>query len=374
MSRFPIELRVFISSEVRMSINATGGNIRLDNLATGLFSLRLPGMLNDMNLTYYPALLRRWRDNRHERFSLIHHYLFLPRGTNSFDPLAVLKLTNGLPLVLGPAELPHRFEYEDYRLYSGRKRMVSSSEYSIFMSLPRLATPILNYAFQSTIDKCDRLVVAKSSAVSIYSQYINRSKIVVIPHGVNLPYIGNLIPPTNHSILMVGNLIERKAFNIAILAMRKVVKAIPDAKLNIVGDGPKREELLRLVKELGLDCVKILGRLPGKELSKLMSTCGVFCHTSYSESVSHVIDEAMAHGRPVICTDIPANADTVVDGLSGFIVRPGDSEQLAECIIKILHTHELAMNMGDAARRRARSFDWNSVAHQYFDLYQSVAI
>ena len=169
---------------------------------------------------------------------------------------------------------------------------------------------------------------------------------------------------------MIGNLIKRKSMVTAVIAMEKILSNFPDARLQIVGEGPEKIELLGMVKKLGLSSnVEFCGRVSADELAYKLSTCGVFCHTSASEAVSHVIDGAMAPGRPVVCTDISANADTVEHGKSGFFFKLGDSEALASYVEKIFGDPDISQIMGSKAREHSQKQDWNSIGEKYYKLY-----
>ncbi len=91
----------------------------------------------------------------------------------------------------------------------------------------------------------------------------------------------------------------------------------------------------------------------------------VYVLPSYREGVPRSTQEAMAMARPVITTDAPGCRETVVDGLNGFLVPPGDAEALARAMLHFIENPGLIVSMGEASRRLAEErFDAYKVAER----------
>ena len=143
-------------------------------------------------------------------------------------------------------------------------------------------------------------------------------------------------------------------------AMPLVLARINDVKLLVVGGGPLLEYHKSLAKRLGIENqVKFLGNVANHLLPAILNVADVYVSTSFSDGSSASLMEAMACGLPVVVTRIPANEEWVVHGINGFLVRPGDSVNLADHVIRLLQDERLRLHMGEAnlevAKMRA---DW----------------
>lgn len=314
----------------------------------------------------YYRCAKRWLRNK--RISLIHHMRYFSYSPEGFNLLALLGSTKDYPFVVGPAEAPHLFLEEDYALRKGSAR--ANVEYNAVSMLRKISDPLLRRLFERTLEKCDVLVAVDNKTKDFFSKYISPEKIVVIPLGLNCQDFRFSTPPDNHEILTLGVHIKRKGFEYLIKAMSKVVKEFPDSRLNILSDGPRRRHLEVLAKTLRLDRnVVFHGWVPKDTILSHFQNARILCHPSLSEGFCHVILEGMAAGRPVVSTDT-FGSEMVEHGKTGFLVKPGDSEALAEGILALFNDFELSREMGKMARKKVeREYDWTVIARQYYDLY-----
>jgi glycosyltransferase involved in cell wall biosynthesis len=142
--------------------------------------------------------------------------------------------------------------------------------------------------------------------------------------------------------------------------------------LLIIGDGPCRENLENLTKDLGLkQNVRFLGmRSDVPELLKLMD---IFVLSSIFEGVSNTILEAMATGLPVIATNVGGNPDLIEDSETGILVPKEDVSTLATVLERYILDHTIMKRHGTAGRKRAIcEFGLNRMVAQYEDMYTSL--
>jgi glycosyltransferase involved in cell wall biosynthesis len=135
-------------------------------------------------------------------------------------------------------------------------------------------------------------------------------------------------------------------------AARMVVDRVPAAKFLIVGEGPMRAEIERHVAVLGLDdCVTLTGCLA--DVPAVLRALDVVVLSSFSvECFPMALLEAMAAGRPAVCTAVGGVPEMVDEGMTGFLVPARDPSALADRLVAILTDDELASRMGKAARLR----------------------
>lgn len=188
---------------------------------------------------------------------------------------------------------------------------------------------------------------------------IKKDKISVIPPGIDLPPFDNLATVSRESktILYVGRLEEYKE-------VQHIIKALPllgeDFHLEIVGKGPYKAKLVRLIAELGLnDRVKFYQDLPRQELLKMYARTGIFILLSRYESFSIVVAEALAAKTPCIVSNTSALSEWIDNKNCFGIDYPMNNAKLAELINKVV-----GKKVGDV-----KLWDWDEVTQKVARLY-----
>lgn len=195
----------------------------------------------------------------------------------------------------------------------------------------------------------------------------------VVPYGVALTAVssnGDVAPAGPPRLLAVGRLVSYKGFEHLIAALPR----IPDATLTIVGTGPLRGELLDQARQLGVASrLTLAGDVDDATLSALYRSCRVFVLPSVTsaEAFGVVQLEAMAHGKPVVCTDLPTGVPWVNrHGETGLVVPPADAVALAEALNALLTDADLCARMGAAGRRRVEAeFTVERMVERYEAVY-----
>ncbi len=152
-------------------------------------------------------------------------------------------------------------------------------------------------------------------------------------------------------ILSVGTLSERKGHAVLVQAMAEVRRQMPDVVCRIIGDGPEREKLARMITELHLEgVVELCGKRPHAEVLQGMSWCDVFVLASWGEASGTVYGEAMQFGKPVIACQGEGIADIVQDEMHGRLVPARDAGALAAAILWLLGDDARRAELGAQAR------------------------
>ncbi len=141
--------------------------------------------------------------------------------------------------------------------------------------------------------------------------------------------------------------------------------------LVIVGAGEMRQQLEDFVLRHGLkSSVTLAGS--SDDVAAMMRTFDVFVLPSLNEGISNTILEAMASGLPVLATNAGGNPELVVDGVTGSLFAPGDSEGLAELIRMSIENPEARLQQGAEGRSRAvGEFSMAAMKERYMDMYDS---
>ena len=121
------------------------------------------------------------------------------------------------------------------------------------------------------------------------------------------------------------------------------------------------------------DCVTFLGNLPEERVLEEYGKCAVVALTSFEESAGMVLQQAMAAGVPVVATDVGGIPCIVTDGVTGFIVKLGNIEDLAQKIAILLNDENLRSDLGRRAKEEARErFTAEVIAKRAVDVYRRV--
>lgn len=162
-------------------------------------------------------------------------------------------------------------------------------------------------------------------------------------------------------ILFVGVDWNRKGGPIMAEAFRKVLKAIPEATLTIVGCRP----------EIDLPNCNILGRISLAEVKKCYSDAAVFCLPTTLEPFGISFLEAMAHKLPVVATNIGAIPDFIHEGKNGHLLKPGDTDGIAAAIIELLCSEEKCRSYGEYGSRLFHErYTWEKTGKRLHDHIQ----
>jgi alpha-maltose-1-phosphate synthase len=196
-------------------------------------------------------------------------------------------------------------------------------------------------------------------AESVTSFYgVPEERVSVVGGGANFEVLPELpAEPREPVILFVGRDWRRKGGARLIEAFRTVHAKRPDTRLQIVGT----EE-----PPTGEPGVEVLGTIESRErLAELYRGARVFCLPSLYDPLGLSILEAMAYGLPCVVTDVGARAEVVLDGETGLVVPPDDSEALAAALLGLMEDPPQAARLGAAGRRRVERHDnWDAVAER----------
>ncbi len=177
------------------------------------------------------------------------------------------------------------------------------------------------------------------------------------------------------TVLFVGQVGKRKgAFDILDAAKRIRAEA-PQSRLLMVGPDEfagEWDQVMAKVKRLGLtDYIEFTGPLQGEDLLQTYVRGDLLLLPSYHEGFPAVLIEAGAFGQPVITTPVGAIADYVTEGENGFLVQPGNSDEIADRVIRLCNDPALRYAMGQRNREEAQGYHPVSIAERVGDALQA---
>jgi glycogen(starch) synthase len=168
--------------------------------------------------------------------------------------------------------------------------------------------------------------------------------------------------------------VPQKGFDRALNAFASLVQRFPGIRLVIAGDGFERPELVQLADRLGLaDSVEFTGWVHRDQVPALINRCTLVVMPSRFEPFGIVSLQTAQMARPIVATRVGGLPEVVVDGETGLLVENGDDDALVAAIAFLLENPEIAVSMGQAARRRAREvFSWTNYVDAYESLYRKL--
>jgi glycosyltransferase involved in cell wall biosynthesis len=154
------------------------------------------------------------------------------------------------------------------------------------------------------------------------------------------------------NILFIGSDWERKGGPHLINAFKQILTKYPHAQLTIAGSSPR----------VDIPNCKVVGYLPVDQLKSLYEKADIFCMPTLLEPFGIVYLEAMSAGLPIVATRLGAIPDFVQDGWNGWLVEPGDVEEIANAITKLFDDPEQCRLFGSRSYQLAQEhYNWPAV-------------
>lgn len=233
-------------------------------------------------------------------------------------------------------------------------------------------------------------VICEGLKHDLLARGVAASKIVVSPNGVDMAMFGAPVPPDPQLraalgladadvIGFIGSFYDYEGLDDLIAAMPALLAQRPNAKLLLVGGGP-REQALRAQAAASPATHHIIfaGRVPHDEVEQYYSLIDILAYPRKAMRLTELVTplkplEAMAQGRLVAASSVGGHRELIEDGVTGTLFPPGDPQAMAGALAGLLsnRTH------WDERRRTARAFverdrNWSSNISRYEPIYQKL--
>lgn len=262
--------------------------------------------------------------------------------------------------------------------------------------LPHDAPPESRRIWASIYEAVDAIIVHYQGALDeLDALGVDLPKVSVIPHG-NYCAIQGLtqhggdamgrrnaarrrlgLSPTAPVVLSFGLMRPYKGIQYLLPAFASVHKALPEARLILAGRAPDGFASVQAdIARLGLDAVTLAlpTYLPLQDAADVFEACDIVALPYVEASQSGVVQLAYAYSRPVVATRVGGIPEAVIDGKTGVLVEPRDTDQLAQAILTLLLHSEHRMRLGAQARQVAlERFAWEPIAEQTALVYDTVS-
>ncbi|OCA90909.1 N-acetyl-alpha-D-glucosaminyl L-malate synthase BshA [Bacillus sp. FJAT-27225] len=328
-----------------------------------------------------PFRLKRMYHNIHYHEVEVNQYSvfqYPPYDIALASKMAEVANQEGLDLLHVHYAIPHAVCAILARQMSGRDLKVMTTLHGTDITVLG-NDPSLADAIKFGIEKSDIVTAVSNSLVSQTMELIHPDKEIetvynfiderVYLRRADLELKKKLkVDESEKVVIHVSNFRTVKRVPDVIRTFAKIAEAMP-AKLLLIGDGPEKRNVTRLVAELGLrDKVLFLGKQDNVE--ELYSISDLMLLLSEKESFGLVALEAMACGVPCIGTDIGGIPEVIRDGITGFICPLGDIEAISENAIALLSDPELHQRFSKkAASDTKERFNADRIVGEYETLY-----
>lgn len=236
-----------------------------------------------------------------------------------------------------------------------------------------------------TVKLADKIIAASKNIADdlIQKEKAPPQKVIVIYAGLDLRVydkdikIGKIreefsIDSKAPLIGMIGRINLQKAHHLFLKAAVEVLKAVPNAKFLIVGDGPLRRQQEDLSRELGLTS-KVIFTGYRKDIPEIITDLDISALSSLTEALAVVNLEAMAMRKPAVSFNVGGVSELVIDKETGLLITPGDTQAFANAIIELIKDREKAKRMGLAGRKRMEeNFTLEIMIKRHQELYSSI--
>lgn len=269
----------------------------------------------------------------------------------------------GVPYIIYLAQ-PTRILYP--RQIDDKEGLWVKDKTRLFPSLVKLTKPFIKWADKISIQEADKMLVNGRYMAKILEKTYGK-KPVVCPAGANLTkktvnnrwhgkIKSNGFIINKPYIFLTNRHFPHKKFEYVVKVMPEIIKKVPSVNLIIAGNPTEyTQELKKLVNKLSLQQkIVFTGFITEKDLTNLYTNAALYVYTSPEEDFGMGVIEAMAAGVPVVAWNKAGPSTTIINGQTGFLVKPYSQSQFTKKIIYLLREKEKNILMGKKAIAHVR--------------------
>lgn len=224
----------------------------------------------------------------------------------------------------------------------------------------------------------------------ILARGVAPDKVTVIPNAVDIsrfqadrsadPALQEKLGLKDKWVLgFIGSFYAYEGLTLLLKAFPAVLKQRPDARLLLVGGGPKADELRQLADQLGLQAhVIFTGRVPHEQVQSYYDLVDIFVYPRLPMRLTEIVTplkplEAMAQKRLVVASDVGGHKELIRDGETGWLFPAGDADALAACVLGVLNQTERLPEVREAGRRFVEEErNWAASVARYRPVYEAL--
>lgn len=343
-------------------------------ITSGFYGLPPFESVNGVGIHRVPVMMRRERDVA----SLPSLLSYVPRcvgkGAALFRDERFEVINTHFAVPSGPAG----------QYLSGRFRVpnVLSIHGGDIYDPSKALSPHRTFGLRQTVRKmlrsADRVVAQSSDTMRNSRKYYGIDRpIDIVPLGIRPNHYPSKtrrdlgLPDDRFVLITIGRLVGRKNLG-ELLEMIEGVRRETPCMLLVIGDGPEMESLARKVGGLGAgDSVRLTGRVDEERKFQYLRASDLYVSTAIHEGFGIVFLEAMECGLPVLCYDRGGQTDFLKEGVTGALVRLGDTHSFRGKMKELLQSAEERKRIGAHNREYVKEFYIGRCADRYLDIFDA---
>jgi glycosyltransferase involved in cell wall biosynthesis len=238
-----------------------------------------------------------------------------------------------------------------------------------------------NQPVPAHILKMEQAILNQAAAVSSVSKYTAvksalylsyPKEITVLYNGIDTNILAAHVTKKPRQVIFTGSLVEKKGIYQLAKAWNIVIKAIPDARLLVLGKGQQQKVTAYLNADAELSVV-FKGHVATNELYAFLGESAISVFPSYAEAFALAPLEAMACGTAVINSNRTSGPELLEDETSGLLIDPDNVEQIASSIIHLLNNPNVCTRLAKNGYERVKErFEISKIAWENLAFYQKV--
>jgi len=222
------------------------------------------------------------------------------------------------------------------------------------------------------LSRVDKIVTPSGYLVDVFREF-----------GLNAVAVPNLVDlsrfryrernPLQPRMVCTRGFSEYYCVDVVVKAFAEVKKEYPQARLDLVGDGPLEGKVRQLVHDLKLADVAFSGVASRTEIGKHYDDANIFINASWLDNMPVSVIEAFACGTPVVTTSPESMPYLVEHERTGLLSPVGDEKALAANVIRLLREPGLASRLSQNAYQQSRAYTWEVVRQQWLQIYRGLS-
>ena len=180
------------------------------------------------------------------------------------------------------------------------------------------------------------------------------------------------IPEDSPVVGKIARLFPLKDHDELMDAAPEIVRCVPTVWFFLIGDGMLQEHLKKRAETLGiLGNFVFAGLIDRERIPEMIAAMDIVVHTSLREGLARVLPQALAMGKPCVSFDIDGAPEAVINGKTGYLVKPFDSIGLADAVNKLLVNPKVRKRMGEEGRKLVDpAFRTETMVRQISEVYE----
>lgn len=245
-------------------------------------------------------------------------------------------------------------------LFKNKKVKYISCEHANYMAISKIIRGIRKIVYKFSY----KIIVLTKDDYNKYCKFINLNKLEIIPN--SLPYeVDKISLLNNKEIIAVGRIVALKGYDILLKSLVEVFEKHNSWKLKIIGEGPEKENLIKLAKELKIS-KNIVFKGEMKEVVPEYLKSDFLILSSKREGFPMVILEAMQCGLPVVSFDCPTGPKEIIETeKNGILVNYLDQKDLTNSVLKLIENPDLMKEMGIKAKLTSKKYTENKILEKW---------